>query len=105
LKARLKFQDVLFSGWRAQALTRVGNPEKPTDDSRGSREGPTGSGDSASGTIAGLLTRRYHGLLFAALAPPGGRKRLVTKLEDTAEYGGRKFKASRLPHTSRPEST
>jgi glycogen debranching enzyme len=29
-----------------------------------------GIGGYASGTIAGLLTRRYHGLLIAALNPP-----------------------------------
>ena len=31
-----------------------------------------GIGGYASGTIAGLLTRRYHGLLMAALKPPFG---------------------------------
>jgi predicted glycogen debranching enzyme len=46
-----------------------------------------GLGGYASGTIAGLLTRRYHGLLVAALAPPVGRTLLVAKLEETAAYG------------------
>ena len=32
-----------------------------------------GIGGFASGTIAGMLTRRYHGLLMAALQPPLGR--------------------------------
>jgi hypothetical protein len=32
-----------------------------------------GIGGFAMGTIAGLLTRRYHGLLIAALQPPLGR--------------------------------
>lgn len=31
-----------------------------------------GLGGYASGTVAGLLTRRYHGLLVAALQPPLG---------------------------------
>jgi hypothetical protein len=37
-----------------------------------------GIGGFASGTVAGLLTRRYHGLLIAALKPPLGRNLLVT---------------------------
>ena len=47
-----------------------------------------GIGGFASGTIAGLLTRRYHGLLVAALKPPVGRTVLLAKLDDSAEYGG-----------------
>jgi predicted glycogen debranching enzyme len=47
-----------------------------------------GRGGFASGTIASVLTRRYHGLLIAALAPPLGRTLLVSKVEDVAEYEG-----------------
>ncbi|MBI2371113.1 MAG: glycogen debranching enzyme family protein [Deltaproteobacteria bacterium] len=47
-----------------------------------------GIGGFASGTIAGLLTRRYHGLLVAALKPPLGRTLLVAKVDDSIEYGG-----------------
>ncbi|RMG94200.1 MAG: glycogen debranching protein [Chloroflexi bacterium] len=47
-----------------------------------------GIGGFASGTIAGLLSRRYHGLLFAALHPPLGRTLLLAKLDETAEYDG-----------------
>jgi predicted glycogen debranching enzyme len=47
-----------------------------------------GLGGFASGTIAGTLTRRYHGLLVAALAPPLQRTLLVTKLDETAGYRG-----------------
>ncbi len=50
-----------------------------------------GVGDFASGTVAGLLTRRYHGLLVAALKPPVGRTLLVAKLDETAEYDGRAY--------------
>ncbi|MBI2555301.1 MAG: glycogen debranching enzyme family protein [Candidatus Rokubacteria bacterium] len=46
-----------------------------------------GLGGFASGTVAGLLTRRYHGLLVAALAPPLGRTLLVAKVDESAEYG------------------
>lgn len=45
-----------------------------------------GIGGYASGTIAGLLTRRYHGLLIAALRPPLGRTLLLTKLDETVFY-------------------
>jgi predicted glycogen debranching enzyme len=48
-----------------------------------------GIGGYASGTIGGALTRAYHGLLIAALDPPGGRTLLVAKLDETCEYLGR----------------
>ena len=48
-----------------------------------------GIGGYASGTLAGLLTRRYHGLLVAALEPPLGRTLLVAKMDETASYAGR----------------
>ena len=46
-----------------------------------------GIGGYAAGTIAGVLTRRYHGLLTAALRPPVARTLLLTKLNETATYG------------------
>ena len=50
-----------------------------------------GIGGYASGTVAGLLTRRYHGLLVAALDPPLGRTVLLSKLDETATYDGRNY--------------
>ncbi|MCI0454747.1 MAG: amylo-alpha-1,6-glucosidase [Candidatus Dadabacteria bacterium] len=50
-----------------------------------------GIGGYASSTVAGLLTRRYHGLLVAALKPPLGRTLLLTKLDETAFYYGRDY--------------
>ncbi len=47
-----------------------------------------GIGGYASGTIAGMVTRRYHGLLMAALQPPLGRTLLLTKFDETALYDG-----------------
>jgi predicted glycogen debranching enzyme len=47
-----------------------------------------GIGGFASGTVAGQLTRRYHGLLLAALRPPLGRTLLLAKLDETVEYDG-----------------
>ncbi len=42
-----------------------------------------GTGSYAAGTVAGVLTRCYHGLLIAALHPPLGRTLLWTKLDET----------------------
>lgn len=53
-----------------------------------------GIGGYAAGTVTGMLTRRYHGLLFAALAPPLGRTLLVSKLDETVAYGGRAYPLS-----------
>jgi len=47
-----------------------------------------GLGGFASGTVAGLLTRRYHGLLVAALHPPLGRTLLVAKFDEAARCDG-----------------
>ncbi|GJM40974.1 MAG: glycogen debranching protein [Ardenticatenaceae bacterium] len=47
-----------------------------------------GIGGFASGTVAGVLTRRYHGLLMAALEPPLRRTLLLAKLDETVEYEG-----------------
>jgi predicted glycogen debranching enzyme len=51
-----------------------------------------GIGGFACGTVAGALTRRYHGLLIAALDPPVARTLLVAKLDDTAILADRVFK-------------
>jgi hypothetical protein len=47
-----------------------------------------GLGGFASGTVAGTLTRRCHGLLVAALAPPLGRRLLVAKLDEIVHLDG-----------------
>src|SRR5690606_13739922 len=44
-----------------------------------------GLGGYASGTIAGALTRRYHGLLVAALPAPLGRTVMLNHLWEVAE--------------------
>ncbi|MGA0286468.1 MAG: amylo-alpha-1,6-glucosidase [Phycisphaerales bacterium] len=46
-----------------------------------------GLGGYASGTIGGMLTRRYHGLLVAATKPPTERRLLLAKLDETLETG------------------
>jgi predicted glycogen debranching enzyme len=50
-----------------------------------------GIGGFAMGTISDILSRRYHGLLIAALNPPLGRTLLVTKLDASAGYGGKQY--------------
>ncbi len=45
-----------------------------------------GLGGYASGTAAGTCTRRYHGLLMAALQPPTDRTLLVAGIDETVRY-------------------
>jgi predicted glycogen debranching enzyme len=47
-----------------------------------------GLGGFASGTVSGLRTRRYHGLLVSATLPPAGRKMLVAGLDARLETPG-----------------
>lgn len=47
-----------------------------------------GIGGYASGTVAGSLSRGYHGLLVAATKPPGHRRIILVKLDETLEYRG-----------------
>ena len=53
-----------------------------------------GIGGFSSGTVAGLPTRRYHGLLIAALKPPLDRKLLVSHMEETVVCEGRRYDLS-----------
>ena len=45
-----------------------------------------GLGSYASGTVSDILTRRYHGLLVAAIEAPLGRRVLLAKLDAVARY-------------------
>jgi predicted glycogen debranching enzyme len=47
-----------------------------------------GIGGFASGTLSGALTRRYHGLLVAALQPPVARTLMLVKLAERATLDG-----------------
>src|SRR5579864_5130953 len=53
-----------------------------------------GLGGYASGTLAGVNTRRYHGLLVAALQPPVERTVLVASSIDWADYDGHRYPLS-----------
>jgi predicted glycogen debranching enzyme len=50
-----------------------------------------GIGGYASGTLAGGMSRRYHGLLVAALQPPVGRTQLVAWLDEIVRSNGAEF--------------
>ncbi|MGD0153701.1 MAG: amylo-alpha-1,6-glucosidase [Thermacetogeniaceae bacterium] len=50
-----------------------------------------GLGGFAASTIIGLNTRRYHGLLVAALKPPVDRRLLVAKLDENLFVAGNEY--------------
>ena len=50
-----------------------------------------GLGGWSSSTIIGCNTRRYHGLLVAAVLPPTERINLVNKLDETLVVNGRRY--------------
>ena len=53
-----------------------------------------GIGGFSSSTISGLNTRRYHGLLTAAIRPPVARLVLLSKLEETVIINGTRYELS-----------
>lgn len=53
-----------------------------------------GRGSYASGTVAGVATRRYHGTLIAALEPPAGRTVLAGPLDEWGVYRGQRHALS-----------
>jgi predicted glycogen debranching enzyme len=50
-----------------------------------------GLGGYAAGTIAGTMTRRYHGLLVAPVNPPLGRHLVLAKADATLSAGNRSW--------------
>jgi predicted glycogen debranching enzyme len=50
-----------------------------------------GTGSYASGTVAGMVTRAYHGLLVAATHPPVGRTVMLVKADATLGYRGETY--------------
>jgi predicted glycogen debranching enzyme len=64
-----------------------------------------GLGGFASSSIAGVNTRRYHGLLMAAIKPPAGRMLLLSKVEETLFLGDRAYElsANRYPGVVHPQ--
>ncbi|CAN5459603.1 amylo-alpha-1,6-glucosidase [soil metagenome] len=62
-------------------------------------------GGFASSTISGVHTRRYHGLLLAATAPPLGRLVLLSKFKETLTIDDNRYElsSSQYPNTIYPE--
>ena len=62
-------------------------------------------GGYASSSIPFLNTRKYHGLLVAAMAPPVRRMVLLSRVEETLGAAGRKFSlsASEYPGIIHPQ--
>jgi predicted glycogen debranching enzyme len=50
-----------------------------------------GIGGYGSGTVAGSISRGYHGLLVAAAQPPVDRRIMLVKLDETLSYLGLEF--------------
>ena len=53
-----------------------------------------GIGGYASSTVLGLNTRKYHGILVAALGETGDRCVTLSKLNETVEYNGKSYRLS-----------
>jgi len=51
-----------------------------------------GLGSYASSTLPGINTRKYHGLLVAALQPPGNRTVCLSKLDEDVIVGNQVFR-------------
>lgn len=47
-------------------------------------------GYAASTDFGGMNTRKYHGLLIAALNPPSDRTLILSKLDESIETNGKK---------------
>ena len=50
-----------------------------------------GIGGFASSTVTGANTRKYHGLLVAALTPPARRFLILSKVDESIEFNGCKY--------------
>ena len=50
-----------------------------------------GIGGFCSSTVLGANTRKYHGLLVAPLSPPAKRYVLISKLDESIEFGNEKY--------------
>ena len=75
---------------RLPAAIELGRDALGSFDATSKREwlATNGIGGFAAGTLSLINTRRYHGLLIAALRPPVDRVVLVSKLDVLADYGG-----------------
>ena len=58
-----------------------------------------GIGGYASGTVSGINTRRYHGLLMAAIRPPVQRMALLVRLDATLYAGDATYELATAEYT------
>jgi len=78
-------------------IRRIPTPHDRVDDAVSAGERPArrewlvtnGLGGYASGTVAGVMTRRYHGLLVASLPAPLGRFVMLSHLLERVRLPGR----------------
>jgi predicted glycogen debranching enzyme len=78
-------------------VRRIEHPRDRQDETIASGERPprrewlvtNGLGGYASGTVAGMLTRRYHGMLVASLPAPLGRMVLLNHILERVRLPGR----------------
>lgn len=64
-----------------------------------------GIGGFACSTVSGINTRRYHGLLTAAIRPPLGRITILSKFEEVLKIDGKSYEisANKYPDSIHPE--
>src|SRR3954470_20174389 len=62
-----------------------------------------GLGGYASGTVAGVSTRRYHGLLIAALPSAIGRTMMLNHLSEQVRFEGRTLRLGAEERVGAPE--
>lgn len=56
------------------------------------------TGSFAMGTVAGVNTRRYHGLLIGSLHPPANRLCILPRLEETVQGNDQTFELSTVQY-------
>jgi predicted glycogen debranching enzyme len=81
-----------MKGFRAPALVRTTTVDHNAADLNREWIVTNGLGGYASGTIAGLNTRRFHGWLISALPAPHGRMMMLNQVEETVCIGDRKYR-------------
>jgi predicted glycogen debranching enzyme len=90
---------------RVRRPERRSRPEVPLPDRLLTREWlvTNGLGGYASGTVSGIPTRRYHGLLVAALPAPCGRTLMLAQIHETLRApGGDVYRLGGEPREGRP---
>src|SRR5437764_10790753 len=84
------------STWTMDLTRRIERPRDREDETLTAGERPprrewlvtNGLGGYASGTVAGMLTRRYHGMLVASLPAPLGRMVMLNHLLERVRLPG-----------------